>query len=330
MRLEEDRKKRWQIGGFLPRLSLMSVGAFKVQSILYSIVAVGVCTGWAQGVSTNAAPTNAAPNVITFTGTNTTPVVEGTVTNKVETPPPPIVEGATNETTNLKPMAPKPDNTTKLGAFSVIPDRNPFRLVKPEEEKVEEVEEPAAPVIGIPQLKGISRVPGNVRALLRVSPIGGGAHKYHFVGENERVEGVTVLKIEADKGAVELEVKGSTYTRVLDSFKEVAGVINEVGPSGDKFRPTGGTQAVKPSKVGSGDSQSRPDPKLPKPGELKTVPQRRPSTSHLQPPPASDLFELPAFNESVQQKIIDPEMIYTQREIIRGQLAPGTPSDFRR
>ena len=45
-------------------------------------------------------------------------------------------------------------------------------------------------------------------------------------------------------------------------------------------------------------------------------------------PNGSDLYELPAFNEVVQKRVIDPLNISTQREIIRGQLSYETPTDL--
>lgn len=312
----------------------MSVGAFKRNLVFSSLFLFSVHMGWAQGASTNTPATNSG-GVISFTGTNTTPVVEGTVsTNKVETPPPPEVEGATNITTNLVPMKPKVDNSARLGAFAVIPNKNPFRLIKPEPEEVEEEEKPPPPVARVPVLKGILRSPNNVRALLKITPLGGGKSKYQYLPEGENIDGVTVVKIQPDIGTVEVMVKGRTYPLVLDSFKEIASQIVPVGKSGNEWRPSEGQQ-TESSKENTTATKPWEKPKtpakiIPRPGELKTVPQRRPTSSHLQKPPESNLFELPAFNESVQRNIIDPEMIYTQREIIRGQLAPGTPTDFRR
>jgi hypothetical protein len=40
------------------------------------------------------------------------------------------------------------------------------------------------------------------------------------------------------------------------------------------------------------------------------------------------LYELPAFNEAVQKLIVDPLEIFSQREIIRGQLSHETPTDL--
>ena len=45
-------------------------------------------------------------------------------------------------------------------------------------------------------------------------------------------------------------------------------------------------------------------------------------------PNGSDLYELPAFNEVVQKRVIDPLNISTQREIIRGQISYETPTDL--
>ena len=78
---------------------------------------------------------------------------------------------------------------------------------------------------------------------------------------------------------------------------------------------------------GSGSSPGRPSGSS---GGLKGVPRRRGGSSSLEKirPIGSDLYELPAFNEVVQKKIIDPLNISTQREIIRGQLSYETPTDL--
>ena len=91
------------------------------------------------------------------------------------------------------------------------------------------------------------------------------------------------------------------------------------------------------AKKGSG---SRTSPQKPSgssgKGGLDRVPSRRrlPKSiggqSNLDGvrPIGSDLYELPAFNEVVQKRVIDPLNISTQREIIRGQLSYETPTDL--
>ena len=81
---------------------------------------------------------------------------------------------------------------------------------------------------------------------------------------------------------------------------------------------------------GSGGSRTSPQrPSGSSKGGLRGVPRRGGSSSLEKVRPiGSDLYELPAFNEVVQKRVIDPLNISTQREIIRGQLSHETPTDL--
>jgi hypothetical protein len=205
----------------------------------------------------------------------------------------------------------------------------------------------------------------NMRAVLRINPLGGGPAEYKFLPVGEMVDGVEVLKIDPAEGIVEVKVRNKTHSLELDKVT-LASSKSPVRPSGSSYRP--GSSSSRPSGGfsrgsstrgspprgsssskgmsdrekriaewkkrqedakkgrGSGTSPKRPSGSS---GGLKGVPRRRGSSSLEKIRPiGSDLYELPAFNEVVQKQIIDPLNISTQREIIRGQLSYETPTDL--
>ena len=165
----------------------MDAGAFRV----FLLILASTVELWADGVAIPAVTTNATTtvtNAVSIT-TNSPSVTTNTVlvpevvgstnspsvtTNTVLVPEvvgstnaPPVASG-TNSVAEVKQEIP-----ANLGAFSVIPRKDPFRLTKPEPEEAEP--EIVAPrTVGVPQLAGISTCRGNQRAVLRISPPRGG------------------------------------------------------------------------------------------------------------------------------------------------------------
>ncbi len=238
-------------------------------------------------------------------------------------------------------------STNNLGIYHVIPKKDPFRLNRPKMNNPgPNILESTA--VGVPHLAGISKLRNKIRAVLRINPAKGGSAEYKFIEAGEIVDDVKVLKIDSERGVVEIMVKGQTFTLELDK-KVVAGSGPSVRPSGPRYRPSdsggspprdssikGGVKQgeVKGGAGKAGDSQkSTKRPSGSSRGRLGGVP-RRDGGDHgklsVMRPIGADLYELPAFNEVVQKRIIDPLNISTQREIIRGQLLYETPTDLPR
>ena len=234
----------------------------------------------------------------------------------------PPVASNTNSVAEVKQEIP-----ANLGAFSVIPRKDPFRLIKPEPEEAEP--EIVAPrTVGVPQLAGISTLRGNQRAVLRISPPRGGKAEYVFLSAGEELHGVEVTKIDLSQGLVEVLVRGQTFPLELDKKSDPGkgSTVSTVRPSGSNYRPGVGGETQKPSKAGN-------TPKPPVPGNgLKPVPTR--NTSSTQPSleyPArfgTGRFEPPQFDLRLQKHLTDPASLSTQREIVRGQVSSESPTDI--
>jgi len=368
----------------------MSDGAFR-----YFLVAV-----FGTAVAVRAADPPTPPEGISPTGiiTNTAPLVIGS-TNSPATGVTPVEEGGTNSVLTAEEQrameredaakvalkkaqeeyeekiaakeAKWKEATNNLGVYHVIPGKDPFRLIKPEIKKPS-VAIVARPItFGVPHLAGISLLNG-VRAVLRVNPPRGGKAHYVRLQEGEMLQDADgnnygeVLKIDKDKGVVEVKVKGQTFPLEIDRTKMMASssrskTSSRRPTSGSSFRrptsgsssgrPTSGSSSGRPasgsssrwtrgrpsssgsssSKSGGGSSRgssSRPPSKSG--GGLQTVPSRRRKTGSLDKMLHGEpgLYELPAFNEAVQKLIVDPLEIFSQREIIRGQLSHETPTDL--
>ena len=105
--------------------------------------------------------------------------------------------------------------TNNLGSYHVIPERNPFRLKRPEIKKPEVRIVSPTITVGIPHLAGISMLRNNIRAALRINPPEGGPAEYKFIGVGERLWEVEVLKIDPEDGIVEVKVKNKAYSLEL-------------------------------------------------------------------------------------------------------------------
>ena len=242
--------------------------------------------------------------------------------------------------------------TNKLGVYHLIPERNPFKLIKQEIEKPT-VRIVSTTTVGVPHLAGISMLRNNMRAVLRINPLGGGPAEYKFIPVGEMVDGVEVLKIDPKGGIVEVRVKNKTHSLELDKNTLASFQSTTRRPSGLSFRqgsnrpsrtsPRGGSlnsrmdesrkrrEEAQKKNRDSGSSPRRPSSSGG--GGLKGVPRRgggKQGNLDTLRPIGSDLYELPAFNEVVQKRVIDPLNISTQREIIRGQLSYETPTDLPR
>ena len=104
--------------------------------------------------------------------------------------------------------------TNNLGIYHLIPERNPFKLIKPEIEKPKVRIIPTI-TVGVPHLVGISMLRNNMRAVLRINPPEGGPAEYKFIEVGERIWEVEVLKIDPKEGIVEVKVKNGTHSLEL-------------------------------------------------------------------------------------------------------------------
>ena len=318
----------------------MDAGAFRV----FLLILASTVELWADGVAIPAVTTNATTtvtNAVSIT-TNTPSVTTNTVlvpevvgstnspsvtTNTILVPEvvgstnaPPVASG-TNSVAEVKQEIP-----ANLGAFSVIPRKDPFRLTKPEPEEAEP--EIVAPrTVGVPQLAGISTLRGNHRAVLRISPPRGGKAEYVFLAVGDELHGVEVTKIDLSQGLVEVLVRGQTFPLELDKKSDAGNgsTVSVVRPSGSNYRPGIGGEAEKPSKAGD-------NPKPPPGNGLKPVPTR--TRSPIQPsleypaPFGTGRFEPPQFDQRLQKYLTDPASLSTQREIVRGQVSSESPTDI--
>ncbi len=249
--------------------------------------------------------------------------------------------------TEPKETEPKGADLRRLEEYAIIPEKDPFKLIKPEPEKKEEPKvEPPKPR-GIPQLSGISTLRGSGietdRALLRISPLSGGPAQYVFLRVGERAEGVEVIKVDVEKGMVEVLVRGQTIPLELDKQKSMLESGAEKASArgtGSNYTPQFGSykkETLKPSSSSTsvaeknkGGKESRPTSSVPRAGELKKVPTRnrvQPSLELIKPFGAG-FYEKPAFDAYLQLHVIDPADLSIQREIIRGQYSRETPTDL--
>lgn len=299
----------------------MDVGAFRV----FLLILASTVELWADGVAMPAVTTNATTtvtNAVSIT-TNSPSVTTNTVLVPEvvgSTNAPPVASG-TNSVAEVKQEIP-----ANLGAFSVIPRKDPFRLTKPEPEEAEP--EIVAPrTVGVPQLAGISTLRGNQRAVLRISPPRGGKAEYVFLAVGDELHGVEVTKIDLSQGLVEVLVRGQTFPLELDKKSDAGNgsTVSVVRPSGSNYRPGIGGEAEKPSKAGD-------NPKPPPGNGLKPVPTR--TRSPIQPsleypaPFGTGRFEPPQFDQRLQKYLTDPASLSTQREIVRGQVSSESPTDI--
>lgn len=299
----------------------MDAGAFRV----FLLILASTVELWADGVAIPAVTTNATTTVTNAVSiTTNSPSV---TTNTVLVPEvvgltnaPPVASG-TNSVAEVKQEIP-----ANLGAFSVIPRKDPFRLTKPEPEEAEP--EIVAPrTVGVPQLAGISTLRGNQRAVLRISPPRGGKAEYVFLAVGDELHGVEVTKIDLSQGLVEVLVRGQTFPLELDKKSDAGNgsTVSVVRPSGSNYRPGIGGEAEKPSKAGD-------NPKPPPGNGLKPVPTR--TRSSIQPsleypaPFGTGRFEPPQFDQRLQKYLTDPASLSTQREIVRGQVSSESPTDI--
>ena len=299
----------------------MDAGAFRV----FLLILASTVELWADGVAIPAVTTNATTtvtNAVSIT-TNTPSVTTNTVlvpevVGSTNAPP---VASSTNSVAEVKQEIP-----ANLGAFSVIPRKDPFRLTKPEPEEAEP--EIVAPrTVGVPQLAGISTLRGNQRAVLRISPPRGGKAEYVFLAVGDELHGVEVTKIDLSQGLVEVLVRGQTFPLELDKKSDAGNgsTVSVVRPSGSNYRPGIGGEAEKPSKAGD-------NPKPPPGNGLKPVPTR--TRSPIQPsleypaPFGTGRFEPPQFDQRLQKYLTDPASLSTQREIVRGQVSSESPTDI--
>ena len=321
MRSGGAHKKRSQNERLPTIYKFMGAGAFRV----FLLILASTAELWADGVAIPAVTTNATTIVTNAVSiTTNSPSVTTNIVLVPEVVGPtnaPTVVSGTNSVAEVKHEIP-----ANLGAFSVIPRKDPFRLIKPEPEEAEpEVVVPRT--VGVPQLAGISTLRGNQRAVLRISPPRGGKAEYVFLAVGDELHGVEVTKIDLSQGLVEVLVRGQTFPLELDKKSDASkgSTVSVVRPSGSNYRPGIGGEAEKPSKAG--------DNTKPSPGNgLKPVPTR--TRSQIQPtleypaPFGTGRFEPPQFDQRLQKYLTDPASLSTQREIVRGQVSSESPTDI--
>ena len=325
----------------------MSEGAFRVfAAAVFGTVVV------AYSADPPAPPADFNPTGII---TNTAPLVIGNTNSLV-----PIVQEGTNSVLNVEEQKKKEREeavkaaqeayekklaerdkkwgaaTNKLGVYHVIPGNDPFKLFKPEIEKPEPIIV-ARITFGVPHLAGISLLNG-VRAVLRVNPPRGGKAQYVRLQEGEMLQDADgnnygeVLKIDVEKGIVQVQVKGQTFPLEIDRTKMMASRSKPASGSSSRWSRGRPSSSGNSSSKSGGSSPSGATSKPPSKsgGSLQTVPSRRRKTSSLDKIQRIEpgLYELPAFNETVQKFIINPLDISSQREIIRGQFLHETPTDL--
>jgi hypothetical protein len=348
--------KRWQFWDELNTFMFVNRGAFK-----YFIFALlGVPSAILAADEPVPQPSSNTNSTVIIT--NAAPVITVS-TNGTGSGILPIVEGGTNSILSAKAEYEKKvaeakktwkAATNNLGIYHVIPAKDLFRLNGQDMKKPgPEIKETAT--VGVPHLAGISKLRNNMRAVIRINSTLGGPAEYKFIPEGEIVDGIEVLKINPKKGIVEIKVKGQTFPLELDK-NAVVSSISPVRPSGASYRP-GGSSGRSPGassrkgmlkregritelrekqvKSGKGDGSQTPTNRPSGSGKsgLRGVPRRgggQQGSLRMLRPIGADLYELPAFNEVVQKRIIDPLNISTQREIIRGQLLYETPTDLPR
>jgi hypothetical protein len=240
-----------------------------------------------------------------------------------------------------------------LGSFSVIPRKDPFRLIKPEPPPKEEptiVTPPRSK--GPPHLAGISTLNGVNRVLLRVSPPRGGPAEFVFLEEgvgSQAYDGwIKVVKIDVEKGQAQVLVDEQTFDLELDSRKDPSLVSSRDANATSTLRPTGknytflqpeketiysgrGSSSSGRGSSSSGRGSSVSDKKDSTPSRgLKPVPGRNRTKNSLEflKPFGSEMYEKPAFDLRMQRSITDPAQLSIQREIIRGQYSREVPTDL--
>ena len=333
-------KKHSQIQCLLRKLDQVNGGAFILKLVLLGLIPFFFL--YADDVKPSAAPELGAGVI------DTNATISPTDTNATS-----------------MPFLPKErEIPATLGQFSVIPRKDPFRLIKPkrEEAKPEIVTPPRT--VGVPQLSGISTMFGTNKAVLRISPPSGGKAEYVFLKEGEELHGVEVVKIKTlEKDAnmtkasgppewtVEVLVRGQTFNLELDKKRVTSSKsrssrsrssssgasgpsTSPVRPSGNSYRPNFGRETQKPTT----STEKKPTPgakggSTPKPpgNQLKQVPTReRTIQPSLEFPSrfGAEMYEEPPFDLSLQQLITDPAQLTAQREIIRGQYSQEVPTDL--
>ena len=181
---------------------------------------------------------------------------------------------------------------------------------------------------------------------MRISPLLGGPAQYVFLGVGQRSEGVEVIKVDVEKGMVEVLVRGQTIPLELDKQKSMLESGSEntsARGSGSNYAPQFGSykkETLKPAsssasgaEKGRGDKGRRPTSSAPKAGILNKIPTRN-RNKEIQPnlelikPFGAGFYEKPAFDAYLQLHVIDPADLSIQREIIRGQYSRETPTDL--
>ena len=248
--------------------------------------------------------------------------------------------------TNIANVPMEKEIPAGLGSFSVIPRKDPFRLIKPEPPPKEEptiVTPPRSK--GPPHLAGISTLNGVNRVLLRVSPPRGGPAEFVFLEEgvgSQAYDGwIKVVKIDVEKGQAQVLVDEQTFDLELDSRKDPSLVSSRDANATSTLRPTGknytflqpekGTSYSGRGSSSSGRGSSVSDKKGSTPSRgLKPVPGRNRTKNSLEflKPFGSEMYEKPAFDLRMQRSITDPAQLSIQREIIRGQYSREVPTDL--
>ena len=336
--MDPVHRKRSQIESLLRRLDEVNGGAFIFKLALLGLIPF-VFLYADDGKP--AAVTDSRETVVDVNGTVASVDVNGTVASVDGNGTVASVDGNGTNVTNV-PM--EKEIPATLGSFSVIPRKDPFRLIKPEPPEPEPTIVVPPSTRGAPTLVGISTLNGVNRALLRVSPPRGSAvHVFFEEGVGSQAYGwIKVIKIDLEKGQAKVETNEETYDLELDKDPSLASnrdanATSTLRPTGKNYtflQPEKGTSYSGRGSSSSGrgsssrGSSSSGRVSTPPSRGLKPVPGRAKNSLEFLKPFGTEMYEKPAFDLRMQQSITDPAQLSIQREIIRGQYSREVPTDL--
>jgi len=350
--MDPVHRKRSQIESLLRRLDEVNGGAFIFKLALLGLIpfvflyaddgkpaAVTDSRETVVDVNGTVASVDGNGTVASVDGNGTVASVDGNGTVA-------SVDGNGTNVTNV-PM--EKEIPATLGSFSVIPRKDPFRLIKPEPPEPEPTIVVPPSTRGAPTLVGISTLNGVNRALLRVSPPRGSAvHVFFEEGVGSQAYGwIKVIKIDLEKGQAKVETNEETYDLELDKDPSLASnrdanATSTLRPTGKNYtflQPEKGTSYSGRGSSSSGrgsssrgsssrGSSSSGRVSTPPSRGLKPVPGRAKNSLEFLKPFGTEMYEKPAFDLQMQQSITDPAQLSIQREIIRGQYSREVPTDL--
>lgn len=249
--------------------------------------------------------------------------------------PPVLVE------TNAPPVLPMPRDH-----YRVILDKDPFRLYVPK--PVTNSLLPASSLLASVRLTGMMKTDDNIKAFFEVRAAGGGSvPKYIALAEGSSSKDtnglfqIEVRKIDYQNRSVELKQGSVTQTLKMDfvsttstnkprtDFPQRPGGPGSFGPPSGS---SGSTGFGRPSSSGGTPGGSFRDPRDTK-SDPRPIPTRGKSSkgskgsTSLPQKGTSNVAEV-AFDKFVQTRLVESNVIPTQRESPQGQLSLVPPTDL--